>query len=87
MERTQWKEKQIEELEHRCENIYMEGGIKNYITDLIEQAVAHCGTIYPHTMTFKAEYEECLKANKILKYKLKFVESKLAKIQKIFDMD
>jgi len=44
MERTQWKEKQIERLEHRCENIYIDEGIKIYILDLIEQAVSDCGT-------------------------------------------
>ena len=87
MERTLWKEKQIEKLEHRCENIYIDGGLKIYILDLIEQAVSDCGTIYPHTMTFKAEYEECLKANKISKYKLDTAERKLDKLRMDLDAD
>ncbi len=79
MERTQWKEKQIEKLEHRCENIYIDEGLKIYILDLIELAVSDCGTIYPHTMTFKAEYEQALEANHQATKEIKELKRKLDK--------
>ena len=67
MERTTWKEKTIEKLEHKCENIYMEEGTKQFIIEIINSAISDCGTIYPHTMTFKGEYEQALEANHALK--------------------
>ena len=38
-------------------------------------------------MTYKDEYKECLKANKILKYKLEMAEKKLDKLRMDLEAD
>lgn len=38
-------------------------------------------------MSYEEEYRECVKVNKILKYKLEFAEKKLDKLRMILDTD